>query len=620
MQVWNLFALGWAPFKQVPDVVGNVANAQPQAGVFSLYDDSRVGRIRVGLTDDAMTSFDRARAQLEATDGGRLQVFCGLPAGSHSSPWWEGPGRITLRRLAGQFFLAPQDAADVPAPAAGVPPAASMPPPCSADRVVILPQDETSFVRLPDITRKGLPPRYRGTMEAQPGSQPDTLTLVNELSLEDYLRAVVPNELPASYGLQAIRAQAVAARNYASRPRERAWRAFDVCDSQWCQAYYGAQTETPATNRALADTHGLYALYQGEPILALYSSNNAGYREAYAHVFSDPQTGAFPAPPIPYLSASPDDPTLGPLTDERAARAFWTQPQAPGVERGAQNYRWQFLWRQDDLARSLNRTLAALSAAPEFRAFVTPAFAKGQRLGRLVHVQVRQRGASGKAMVVEIKATAGTWLLRKEHVIRKALARPDSGKALPSANFVVTPISASGLIKIEGGGFGHGVGMSQVGASRLDLLHGWDYPQILQYYYPGIALGTWPLLSTNTAGQRAFFAAPATGWLRVRPHRETPPPSPSDTEPSSWKPALLPADAAQTRLSVLLNDQPVSVVVDARGEANLPVALQPGRINRLRWEVASVPETAPLRLWLEVAPPLVAPLRPPLASVHHPAP
>jgi stage II sporulation protein D len=77
---------------------------------------------------------------------------------------------------------------------------------------------------------------------------------VNVLPLEDYLKGVVPNELPVRFGLEALKAQAVAARNYTIRPRTRVYHNFDVCDSVQCQVYFGANTEHPLSNKAIEET------------------------------------------------------------------------------------------------------------------------------------------------------------------------------------------------------------------------------------------------------------------------------------------------------------------------------------------------------------------------------
>jgi stage II sporulation protein D len=376
----------------------------------------------------------------------------------------------------------------------------------------------TDRVTLFHISRKGGPPSYRGALELLP-VKGNRFMVINILPLQEYLQAVVPNELPIRYGEAAVQAQAVATRNYAVRPREKFWTQFDICDSQYCQAYYGAQTETPATNRILMETEGLFALYQGEPILALYSAANGGHSEDYSNAFSDPKTHQFPGTPLPYLKAVPDfalPKTLGDLTTEKGAKALWTTNTANSYERESPYFRWTRTWRAADLAAGLNANLQAVSSDPTTQRFVQPRLQKGQSIGSIKNIRVTCRGASGKAMTVVIEGTRGTCTLQKEYVIRKAFAQ--NGKILPSANAVFTvgrgPKGMLQSLKVQGGGFGHGVGMSQHGASRMAAL-GKTFDQILRHYYPGITLGTLPLAPVAEPLQTTFVSPKSQGVLCV---------------------------------------------------------------------------------------------------------
>ncbi len=356
---------------------------------------------------------------------------------------------------------------------------------------------KTGQLKVLNITRKGKVPSYRGELEVTRGySSPKKLSVVNILPLLDYLKAVVPNELPAHYGLEAVKAQSIAARNYALRPREKAWPQFDICDSQYCQAYYGSQTETPATDRALEETEGLVALYDGELILALYSSAHGGFGEDYANVFSDPGTNQFPATPLPYLSGGPDVPIpgLSDLSNELAARKFWTSDQFNSFDVNSSLYRWERTWKNGEVERVLNEGLLEVSKDSFTKPFVSPLFKPGDRIGTLKRIHVLQRGKSGKAMTVKIEGTQGSWTIQKEFVIRKVFKQ--NGRMLPSANVVFSHLTDQQgrlvALRTHGGGFGHGVGMSQLGASWMSK-HGHKFPEIIQHYYKGVSIGTIPL-------------------------------------------------------------------------------------------------------------------------------
>lgn len=105
------------------------------------------------------------------------------------------------------------------------------------------------------------------------------------IEVEEYLKGVVPNEMPVSFGLEALKAQSVAARNYVLSPRTKASTNYDVVDSVASQVYFGANTERPLSNQAVAETEGIVALYNWDMIVAQYSSTAGGYTESYSNAF-----------------------------------------------------------------------------------------------------------------------------------------------------------------------------------------------------------------------------------------------------------------------------------------------------------------------------------------------
>jgi stage II sporulation protein D len=118
--------------------------------------------------------------------------------------------------------------------------------------------------------------KYRGALRAVDvsGTHLDT---VNVVSLEYYLRGVVPREALSSWRPAALQAQAVAARTYSVFHRSRAARkAYDLCDTTSCQVYGGYDSEKASTNTAIAATAGQVRLYKGKPIIAEFSSSNGG--------------------------------------------------------------------------------------------------------------------------------------------------------------------------------------------------------------------------------------------------------------------------------------------------------------------------------------------------------
>jgi len=130
---------------------------------------------------------------------------------------------------------------------------------------------------------------YRGALEIF-GNSRRTLTVVNELPLEEYLKGVVPNELnPAAFGqLEALKAQAVAARTYIQRNlKQYSKEGYDICATDACQVYFGVLTEDPLATQAIMETRGVVATYEGRPINALYSSTCGGRTEDAEHIFTE---------------------------------------------------------------------------------------------------------------------------------------------------------------------------------------------------------------------------------------------------------------------------------------------------------------------------------------------
>lgn len=370
----------------------------------------------------------------------------------------------------------------------------------------------SGHIKLLDVRRQGKVPSYRGKIELVRGTKStNKLSVVNVLPLDEYLKGVVPNELPPSFGLEALKAQAVAARNYAVRPREKPYSQFDICDSVMCQVYFGYGTETAISNRAVEETAGLVVLHNGEVITALYSSTAGGFSENYECAFSDPVTNAFPAQSLPYLKGKHDLNTLLDLSSDKTAEEFYTS-SPPSYDVKSSYYRWNRSWSRIELEKVLNLNLAKMSSDRATSIFIKPAFPKGTSIGTLKNIYAAKRGLSGKVMELAIEGTNGSWIVQKELNIRRLLTK--NGKALPSANIVFKlvndPQGNFSTINVYGGGFGHGVGMSQYGASYM-AGRGFNYDKILQHYYSNTAIGTEPVIlfsGDNSKPIRQVFYSP----------------------------------------------------------------------------------------------------------------
>ena len=348
------------------------------------------------------------------------------------------------------------------------------------------------------LKRAGKQALYHGAFELAKNSN-GTFNLVNMIEVEDYLKGVVPNEMPVHFGLEALKAQSVAARNYVLSPRVKSSPNYDVVDSVASQVYFGANTEKELSNKAVEETEGIVAIYNWDLILAQYSSTAGGYTESFANAFSDPKTKEFPSEDKPYLQARPDIIGQTPLKSEEAASAYYkSKPNAYDIR--SPYFRWEREWSADELKNALETTLPAQSAT----GFVHPAFTKGDKLDDLVELKVVRRGDSGKIIEMEIVTRSQKYKIFKELVVRRLLTK--DGKALPSANVVFdNNYDEDGnltSIHAYGGGFGHGVGMSQYGAGFMGSEMHIPYDKILQHYYTGITLSTKPsIISSNSEQQ-----------------------------------------------------------------------------------------------------------------------
>ena len=451
--------------------------------------------VRVGISDNSFVNYYISSAKISATDefkivdkktGAEIGVF---PA-----------DKIVTAEMKDNFFVISEDDTVIAEKISGP--------------VVV--SSEKGFVYVDGLKRAGKQALYRGTFELTKVEAKNNLfSIINVLDLTSYLRGVVPNEMPSYFGMEALKAQTVTARNYVLRPRDKNFYNFDVCDSVACQVYFGANTEDELADGAILETNNIVALYNGELILALYSSTAGGYTESYENAFSDPGTKNFPAVSLPYLKGVPDNKSFTPLTkEEDAAKFYKSEPST--FDNKSSYFRWTKEWTQEELSDSLKQNLKKQSTT----GFVTPALTKEEDFGIVQDIQVTKRGVSGKIVSMNIITDKGVFTVQKELVIRRSFCK--DGKALPSANvvFEFQKDDEGNIEKITayGGGYGHGVGMSQWGAGMMNTL-GYSYDKILQHYYSGISIGTYPVTLTNSPNQdtasQSFYTKDKKGFLVV---------------------------------------------------------------------------------------------------------
>ncbi|HEX2207353.1 MAG TPA: SpoIID/LytB domain-containing protein [Longimicrobium sp.] len=318
---------------------------------------------------------------------------------------------------------------------------------------------------------------YRGVAEVARNSS-GTLAGINELPIEQYLYGVVPRELPpVPYGeFEAQKAQAVAARTYAlSGLGKRASDGYDLLPTTTDQVYGGYSAEHPVSSAAVDATAGVVATYDGKLIQALFSSTSGGYTANNEDVFN--------SDPIPYLRGVRDHEhgNSEHVLDSLKARKG---PSLRGKKNGdwegdwSRYHRWSFQWTADEIS-----DVISLYA--------------GQDVGRVLAINVVERSNSGRVRLIEYVTEAGTFTDTKDRV-RTSLkyVGADGGfYSLLSTLFVIEPVMDRRTGEVRGfeafgGGWGHGVGLSQTGAVGM-AEKGYSYEEILRHYYQGIDLTTW---------------------------------------------------------------------------------------------------------------------------------
>ncbi|NLA83197.1 MAG: SpoIID/LytB domain-containing protein, partial [Clostridiales bacterium] len=356
---------------------------------------------------------------------------------------------------------------------------------------------------------------YPGTLEI--ASKDNMLTLVNELDLEEYLLTVVPSEMPIRFGLEALKVQAVAARSYAVRAIQSSGFRFygaHLDDSTSSQVYNNISVQEIATH-AVEATSGIIAFYGNEIVDTRFFSTSCGYTANIHEVWSN-QENEFPSEKIPYLKAIPQYPGKMPNLDrEENFRAFMSQHDISAYDQFSPFFRWKVSMSGEQLEAILSHTLPSLYMKQPL--FVLTKTSEEvyeskeipEKIGTLLHIEVLRRGEGGNIMELEITTTHGIYKIIKEYNIRYALAPVNYLGTEPiilhchngsiRENFPLLPSAFAYIdftrnlegnienVTIYGGGYGHGVGMSQYGTYGLTLL-GKTWREILSHYYPGCEL------------------------------------------------------------------------------------------------------------------------------------
>jgi stage II sporulation protein D len=271
--------------------------------------------------------------------------------------------------------------------------------------------------------------RYRGSLEIRPHPEnPSRFNLINTVMLEDYLLSVVPSESPASWPIESLKAQAMAARTYAvANWRKREALGFDMNADTSDQMYTGIQGEQPASSEAVKATQNQIIAFQGKPITALFFSSSGGYTDSSLEVWGVD---------LPYIQ---------PVKD---------------FDQAAPRYRW-------DKTMTPNQVQAALTKL-------------GVNVGTLHKIEALETTPQGRVKQIRFSGSTGS-------------VDVDANKFRFAAGLSSTrwTVTAEGQpprsFRFDGGGWGHGLGMSQWGARQM-AADGKNAAEIIHHYYTGVEI------------------------------------------------------------------------------------------------------------------------------------
>lgn len=284
---------------------------------------------------------------------------------------------------------------------------------------------------------------YRGEIVLVCGS--GGITVVNRVDLESYVKGVVGTEMSADWPREALKAQAVAARTfslYTKNEGKHQGDGYNICAGTHCQVYGGTKDESSSVTRAVDDTRGEIITYKGKPIYAAFHTDSGGRTAASREVWGGE---------LEYL-ISVEDPS------------------------GAPNRHWQVTMTAEQMAEKLKAagkdvgTLKKISLSPlNLR---KPGAGDRYKSGRPARIVF-----TGNKRSVTINGTQA----RSIFGVKSALFDFEPGRKGNDLK-----IKSGQKIKIDGFGFGHGIGLSQWGAKAMSAKK--DYKSILHHYYSGVAI------------------------------------------------------------------------------------------------------------------------------------
>ena len=354
----------------------------------------------------------------------------------------------------------------------------------NGDRIFLVPDILTGRISLPNVERAQGPASYRGSFELLRTSE--GIALINEVLLEEYLYAVLPGEMPSSYPMEAQKCQAVCARTYAYEKMLHAGLpAYGAhLDDSVSYQVYNNIGENESSTLAVKQTAGEMLFYEDQVAQAYYYSTSCGFGTD-ASVWQEGNEQAYP-----YL-----------VSREIKSGGTYYEQEEPW-------FSWRYQVTDPDLALLEQKLASRYRANPQEVLTLQPdgSFASSAppSLGEIREISVAKEGSGGVAKELLITGKNASVLVKSEYAIRYVLcdgkaqvlrqdnSLVDAPSLLPSAFFTVETTKENGRVTgyvLSGGGYGHGVGLSQNGARQM-ALSGMRMEEILAFFYQGCRIET----------------------------------------------------------------------------------------------------------------------------------
>ena len=351
-----------------------------------------------------------------------------------------------------------------------------------ASRIIVEPDSSDGVITVSSLSKTGGVPRYHGVLDITKDSS--GYMVVNQVNIEQYLYGVVSSEVSSSYSMEALKAQAICARGFTYRKLGCNYRGYDadLDDTTACQVYNNFP-ETDSSITAVDETAGVVPTYNGEIINAVYFSTSCGTTTTSDQVWG----GSMPYTCTRIQNTALDIPYF---SNETAFQDFMDgKTDTDVVERNLPMYRWTVSYTDSEMRQAIETGLSRCSDVST------------TSVGNIKSVAVTSRDDSGLVKAVTITGDAGSVTVSGQSNIRvlfatdgKAITEQDGSEltgwtGVPSNFYYVKKDTSSGLYILKGGGYGHGVGMSQNGANELAKL-GYTAAQIISHYYNGAVLSS----------------------------------------------------------------------------------------------------------------------------------